>query len=91
MLQIISEAVPVEIGGGTCYADIVNDGGYLSIFLDMRDFCGTVARWAKGWEVIETCLEDLHKLFDPDSPELSAGSLYSWADYCSYINSHVVK
>lgn len=88
MLQIISEAEPVYIGGGTCYADYVFDGGGVEIFLDIRDFDGTLADWAKGTDVISACLEDIHKPFDTNSEPWSGCYPYTWEDYCRYINTN---
>jgi hypothetical protein len=87
MLQIISEAEPVDICGGRCYADYIFDVDEgMRVFLDMRNYKGTLAEWAKDVEVIETYIEDFHKIFDPNSEPWCGCYPYTWKGYCSYIN-----
>ena len=81
----------MEVAGCNCYVDyIVEDGNYMTMAIDMRNYTGPRCESAKGAEVMLVALDEVHDVFDKDS-DRNVGAPYTWVDYCRYINTNTMN
>ncbi len=93
MLQIVIESQEIEVGkdNGRAFADFFVEDGYLSCAVDLRDYKGPLAEWAKDGSVVLCWPEEISLIFQADSAPGFGSRVLDWARYCSYVNTNVAK
>lgn len=91
MLQIVIESQEIEVGkdNGRAFADFFIEDGYLTCAVDLRDYKGPLAPWAKDAVVVVCYPEDIANIFRDDSAEGYGCRVFDWAGYCKYMNTNV--